>query len=76
MNLQVNKEERAREEFVDDYSFMRHPPGHRLSESACERAHEMGVSFLSETEMERCVPLCGKDAHEMGVSFLSETEME
>jgi hypothetical protein len=27
------------------------------------------VSFLSETEMERRVPLCGKDAHEMGVSF-------
>jgi hypothetical protein len=28
---------------VDDYSFVRHPPGHRLSESACERAHELGV---------------------------------
>jgi hypothetical protein len=36
----------------------------------------MGVSFLSETEMERCVPLCGEDAHDMCVSFLSETEME
>jgi hypothetical protein len=36
----------------------------------------MGVSFLSETEMEGCVPLYGKYAHEMGVSFLSETEME
>jgi hypothetical protein len=34
------------------------------------------VSFLSMTEMERCVPLCREDAHEMGVSFLSETEME
>jgi hypothetical protein len=34
------------------------------------------VLFLSETEMERCVPLCGEDSHEMGVSFLSETEME
>jgi hypothetical protein len=44
---------------VDDYNFVRHPPGHKLSELACERAHEMGVSFLSETEMERCVPLCG-----------------
>ena len=32
-------------------------------------AHEMGVSFLSKTEMECCVPLCGEDAHEMGVSF-------
>jgi hypothetical protein len=28
---------------VDDYSCVRHPPGHRLSESACERAHELGV---------------------------------
>jgi hypothetical protein len=28
---------------VDDYSFVRHPPRHRLSESACERAHELGV---------------------------------
>jgi hypothetical protein len=28
---------------VDDYSFVRHPPGHRLSESTCERAHELGV---------------------------------
>jgi hypothetical protein len=27
------------------------------------------VLFLSETEMECCVPLCGEDAHEMGVSF-------
>jgi hypothetical protein len=36
----------------------------------------MGVSFLSETEMERCVPLCGEDVDEMGVPFLSETEME
>jgi hypothetical protein len=34
------------------------------------------VSFLSETEMERCVPLCREDSHEIGVSFLSETEME
>jgi hypothetical protein len=34
------------------------------------------VSFLSKTEMERCVPLCREDAHEMGVSFLSETKME
>jgi hypothetical protein len=34
------------------------------------------VSFLSKTEMERCVSLCGEDSHEMGVSFLSETEME
>jgi hypothetical protein len=25
--------------------------------------------FLSETEMEQCVPLCGEDAHEMGVLF-------
>jgi hypothetical protein len=32
---------------VDDYSFVRHPPRHRLGESACERAREMGVSFLS-----------------------------
>jgi hypothetical protein len=29
----------------------------------------MGVSFLSETEMECHVPLCGEDSHEMGVSF-------
>jgi hypothetical protein len=29
--------------FVDDYSFVRHPPGHRVSESTCERAHELGV---------------------------------
>ena len=36
----------------------------------------MGVLFLSETEMEHCVPLCRKDAHEMGMSFLSETKME
>jgi hypothetical protein len=36
----------------------------------------MGVSFLSETEMECCVPLWREDAHEMGVSFLSEMEME
>jgi hypothetical protein len=36
----------------------------------------MGVSFLYETEMERCVPLCAEDAHEMGVSFLFEMEME
>jgi hypothetical protein len=36
----------------------------------------MGVSFLSETDMEHCVPLCGEDSHEMGVSFLSEMEME
>jgi hypothetical protein len=34
------------------------------------------VSFLSKTEMERCVPLCEKDSHEMGVLFLFETEME
>jgi hypothetical protein len=34
------------------------------------------VLFLSETEMERCVPLCREDAHVMGVSFLSETDME
>jgi hypothetical protein len=34
------------------------------------------VSFLFDTEMEQCVPLCREDAHEMGVSFLSETEME
>jgi hypothetical protein len=27
------------------------------------------VSFLYETDMEQCVPLCGEDAHEMGVSF-------
>jgi hypothetical protein len=33
------------------------------------------VSFLSATEMQRCVPLCREDAHEMGV-VLSETEME
>jgi hypothetical protein len=25
--------------------------------------------FLSKTEKERCVPLCGEDAHELGVSF-------
>jgi hypothetical protein len=37
--------------YVDDYSFLRHPLGHILSESACERAHEMGVSM--------CVPLYG-----------------
>ena len=83
---------------VDDYNYVRHPPGHRVSESACERAHELGVPMRwvcrsslrlrrnvlcpcvgrmpmswvchsSETEMERCVPLCGEDAHEMGVSF-------
>jgi hypothetical protein len=34
------------------------------------------VSFLFETEMERCVPLYREDSHEMGVSFLFETEME
>jgi hypothetical protein len=34
------------------------------------------VLFLSETKMERCVPLCREDAHEMGVSFLSEMEMK
>jgi hypothetical protein len=34
------------------------------------------VSFLSETEMERCGPLWREDAHEMGVSFLSETKIE
>ena len=34
------------------------------------------MSFLSETKMERCVPLCREDAHEMGLSFLFETEME
>jgi hypothetical protein len=28
---------------VDDYSCVRHPPGHRMSELACERAHELGV---------------------------------
>jgi hypothetical protein len=33
-----------------------------------EEAHELGVWFLSETEMECCVPLCG-EAHELGVSF-------
>jgi hypothetical protein len=33
------------------------------------------VWFLSETEMECCVPLC-REAHELGVWFLSETEME
>jgi hypothetical protein len=27
------------------------------------------VSFLSDTDMERCVPLCGEDSDEMGVSF-------
>jgi hypothetical protein len=54
---------------VDDYSCVRHPLGHRLSESACERAHQMGVLFLSKMEMERCVPLCREDAHELGVSF-------
>ena len=32
-------------------------------------AHEMGVSFLFETEMERCVALWREDAHEMGVLF-------
>ena len=36
----------------------------------------MSVSFFTETEMKRFVPLCGEDAHEMGVSFLFETEME
>jgi hypothetical protein len=36
----------------------------------------MGVSFLFETKMEHCVPLCREDAHDMGVSFLSETKME
>jgi hypothetical protein len=36
----------------------------------------MGVSFLSKTKMEHCVPLCREEAHEMGVSFLFETEME
>jgi hypothetical protein len=54
---------------VDDYSCMIHSLGHILSESACERVHELGVLFLSKTEMERCVPLSGEDAHEMGVSF-------
>jgi hypothetical protein len=34
------------------------------------------VSFLFETKMERCVPLCREDAHEMGVSFLLKMEME
>jgi hypothetical protein len=29
--------------FVDDYSCVRHPLGHRLSESACEEARELGV---------------------------------
>ena len=38
---------------VDDYNCMRHSPGHRLIESTWERALEMGVWFLSETEMER-----------------------
>ena len=54
---------------VDDYNCVRHPLGHRLIESSCERAHELGVLFLSETKMERCVPLCREDAHEKGVSF-------
>jgi hypothetical protein len=27
------------------------------------------VSFLSETEMELFLPLCGENVHEMGVSF-------
>jgi hypothetical protein len=60
---------------VDDYSCVRHPPGHRLSESSCERAHELGVPMRwvcrssLRREMERCVPLCREDAHELGVSF-------
>jgi hypothetical protein len=29
--------------FVDDYNCVRHPPGHRLSESTQERSHELGV---------------------------------
>jgi hypothetical protein len=40
-----------------------------MRELAYERAHEMGVWFLSETKMEHCVPLCREDSHEMGVSF-------
>jgi hypothetical protein len=37
-----------------------------------EDAHVMGVSFLSETNMKRCVPLVrGESAHVMGVSFSS-----
>jgi hypothetical protein len=42
---------------VDDYSCVRHPPGHRLIESTRERVHELGVWFLSETELERCAGL-------------------
>jgi hypothetical protein len=34
-----------------------------------EDSHDMGVSFLSEVDMEHCVPLCREYAHEMGVSF-------
>jgi hypothetical protein len=34
----------------------------------CREARDMGVWFLSETEMEFCVPLCG-EAHELGVSL-------
>jgi hypothetical protein len=33
-----------------------------------EESHEMGVWFLSETEMECCVLLCG-ESHELGASF-------
>jgi hypothetical protein len=33
-----------------------------------EESHELGVWFLSETEMQCCVPLCA-EAHELGVSF-------
>jgi hypothetical protein len=41
-----------------------------------EEAHEMGVWFLSEMEMECCAPVWGEEAHELGVWFLSEMEME
>jgi hypothetical protein len=37
------KSEKTMVRVVDDYSCMRHPPGHILSESAYERAHELGV---------------------------------
>jgi hypothetical protein len=41
-----------------------------------EEDHELGVWFLSETKMERCVPVWGEKAHELGVWFLSEKKME
>jgi hypothetical protein len=31
---------------VDDYNFVRHPPGHGLSESTCVRDHELGVPMI------------------------------